>query len=335
MNNIAPPRGTPEELQAWNNMMDTMVTFIKASTTLMNTITSKMMLTQAAARSVEESQECEESCEACRPTPPRPICGVCPENAKKQEKSPSKVSFQEPAAAEEPKPEGEATEEGAKPDAPAEENAEKTNDADAEKKPDEEASPPKKSSSNVAAEASSTDAKKCICSTVRAKRLEEKEKAEDEQLNEPKDEIIKTCCCGPTDGNTDAEMREMIEKLAKAQAEITELQSQMARLQRLSSTKRFGPHGGPNTASLYKEIMRNNEPCPASPSARLQNQVARPRPYQQDYSSKYNNSTMALAIGPGSAKPISGNYRGQGPLPSNFPCKSTCNAQNMQQSMVP
>lgn len=37
-----PPKGSPEEIQAWNNMMDTMVTFIKASTHLMNTITDKV-----------------------------------------------------------------------------------------------------------------------------------------------------------------------------------------------------------------------------------------------------------------------------------------------------
>lgn len=39
---LPPPNGSPEEIQAWNAMMDTMVTFIKASTTLINTITNKV-----------------------------------------------------------------------------------------------------------------------------------------------------------------------------------------------------------------------------------------------------------------------------------------------------
>lgn len=53
-------------------------------------------------------------------------------------------------------------------------------------------------------------------------------------------------------------VHEMLQKLANAQREITELQEEMARLQRMDASRRTGPHGGPNPAALYREIMKDS-----------------------------------------------------------------------------
>lgn len=67
------------------------------------------------------------------------------------------------------------------------------------------------------------------------------------------------CGCGATEGNTEALMRDMVQKLDNAQQEIGKLQEEMARLYRMDASKRIGPHGGPNPAALYREIMRDSD----------------------------------------------------------------------------
>ncbi|XP_030765894.1 uncharacterized protein LOC115889933 isoform X2 [Sitophilus oryzae] len=350
MDGITPPYGTPEEIQAWNNMMETMVTFIRASTNLMNTITISMN----AGKALPQESECEEACEVCKSARTKPKCGVCPAGrddlSDASKKGGSKVLFIIPSDTDETgdtpsnkqivapekdiiPEELEASEQQQVKEAHAEApNVEQGNeeiDAEAGKPPSKEGSaseatpaeqsmpepqptepseeagpdstqpsstpsskghssnivvplqpvgPPSRGASGTGPgrvhsgtakagaqpgrEPSATtkpggDTKSCVCATIRAKRLEEQEAKE----GKPEDQVQveRVCACGPTEGNTDAEMREMIEKLANAQQEISDLQQQMAKLQRLSSTKRFGPHGGPNPATLYKEIMRNNE----------------------------------------------------------------------------
>ncbi|ERL84500.1 hypothetical protein D910_01930 [Dendroctonus ponderosae] len=236
---LPPPNGSPEEIQAWNAMMDTMVTFIKASTTLINTITSKV---QPGGRAVDSKKGakvpqllggCEPECETCQPKPP---CGICGDDTKTPSPSPKPVA----QAAPPPEPVAEAP-----PQAP-EENADAPTETEEASEAPEDAAP-------AADPAPAESSGRCSCS--RKGRTEEpiEEKQEDEEDAEA------MCGCGATEGNTEALMRDMVQKLDNAQQEIAKLQEEMARLYRMDASKRIGPHGGPNPAALYREIMRDSD----------------------------------------------------------------------------
>ncbi|XP_050301614.1 fibrous sheath CABYR-binding protein-like [Anthonomus grandis grandis] len=358
MDNISPPpNASPEEIEAWNQMMDTMVTFIKASTNLMNTITTKVRFSSQAWMGTKGAKAvggCEPECEACLPKPPPPPCGVCTEDNKTAAKkvpssktgvakepsgslksasavkSPSAVAEAEPASAEgasstdahdiafvsteeetpaedvpaeevpavddnaEEAPGGEVPAEVTPTDeeAPAvvEEDDGENQEAEEAKKLDENELPEK--------EPAGGDNSKCCCSTIREERAQNKKShckckkkkkkrdisseavIEEEQEDEAEEveEVERKCGCGATPGNKEWLMQEMVVKLENAQSEITQLQEELAKLQRMDMSKKVGPHATPNPAKLYQEIMRGSQP-PSSPTSRMYPQMMQPSLY--------------------------------------------------------
>ncbi|CAG9761461.1 unnamed protein product [Ceutorhynchus assimilis] len=362
MENLKPPaNSSPEEIEAWNHMMDTMVTFIKASTNLMNTITSKVKASsrgtmQSAKSSSAAVSSCEAACSMCHPAKLEP-CGICVQQVPAVQKHPgthekrksaeppcdvfpegtesslspppvpvdsvepppdpvihveetSNIPPGEPSAIEptpepyspdkpeepsvpEPTPEpGEQPEEpsvievAAESSAPVVEPIPKPNEDPIEKPPSilsAEKQPPEHPSIGVEPpvqpvrrpSAAAGDVQ-CVCASIRADRirmqsqkadcccrgsgkrpLQETVKSDKEKLEELPQDLEIFCACGPSQKQRDIMEQEMVEKLVKAQREITNLQEEMARLQRMN--KKTGPHATPNTAQLYNEIMKGSQ----------------------------------------------------------------------------
>ncbi|KAL1517551.1 hypothetical protein ABEB36_001301 [Hypothenemus hampei] len=282
---VPPPNGSPEEIQAWSVMMDTMVTFIKASTNLMNIITHKARYTSSVEgiKIGDVVGGCEPECEACKPKPPCGICGKTEElrDAPKsalaiaEKEGVSETPEEDPIVTEAPTDDSEMPT-----DEPPNQVDEPPNESPLEVPPEtvpDVSSPSEERKQSITPSSNET---KCVCAAIKAKRLADQKKdrcnclkkkskqkrnqqdimeEEEEEFQQQPAEEEKLCACGPTEGNKDFMVKDMMEKLASAQQEITKLQGEMARLQRMDASKRVGPHGGPNPAALYKEIVKDSE----------------------------------------------------------------------------
>ncbi|KAH1008590.1 proline-, glutamic acid- and leucine-rich protein 1 isoform X1 [Dendroctonus ponderosae] len=336
---LPPPNGSPEEIQAWNAMMDTMVTFIKASTTLINTITSKV---QPGGRAVDSKKGakvpqllggCEPECETCQPKPP---CGICGDDTKTPSPSPKPVA----QAAPPPEPVAEAPPQAPEENADAPTETEEASEAPEDAAP--AADPAPAESSGVVADAAPSQAggtKKCNCAAIRAQRLADEKKercscsrkgrTEEpiEEKQEDEEDAEAMCGCGATEGNTEALMRDMVQKLDNAQQEIAKLQEEMARLYRMDASKRIGPHGGPNPAALYREIMRDSD-VPAQRSISHRRPPSMCIPCDDPNASRFAGDTPAMPSAPrGLMRPAPMQGRSPFYTPPQPPCRRAPRAE--------